>query len=130
MVYQFLADAVVVMHFGFIGFALLGGFLVARWKSCAWIHAPAFLWAALVEDAGWVCPLTPLENWLRAEAARPGFREGFVEHYLLPLLYPEMLTRSAQILAGLFVLIINLAVYARVFSSFFSRGGGPNRGVQ
>lgn len=72
---------------------------------------PSFLWAALIEFAGWVCPLTPLENWLRAKGGSLPYRASFVEHYILPLLYPATLTRNWQILLGLLVLSINLGLY-------------------
>lgn len=130
MDYRVLADVVVLVHFGFIGFAVLGGFLVVRWRPWAWLHIPAFLWAGLVECAGWVCPLTPLENRLRIKAGGSGYREGFVEHYLVPLLYPEELTRKVQLILGLSVLIINIAIYAWVFSRFYWTEIRPARGVQ
>ncbi|MFQ5848534.1 MAG: DUF2784 domain-containing protein [Candidatus Methylomirabilales bacterium] len=114
MLYGVLADVVVVAHLAFVLFAVLGGFLVLRWKRCMWIHLPAVLWAALIEFSGWVCPLTPLENWLRERAGMMGYRSGFVEHYILPVLYPPLLTYHAQIALGLFVLGVNLAIYGWV----------------
>jgi len=114
MFYRVFADLVVVAHLAFVLFAVLGGFLVFRWKRCAWIHVPAVVWAALIEFAGWVCPLTPLENWLRERGGAIAYRSGFIEHYILPLLYPAMLTRSLQITLGLLVLGINLGIYGWV----------------
>ena len=114
MPYRILADLVVVMHLAFVLFAVLGGFLLLKWKRCAWIHVPTVLWAALIEFAGWVCPLTPLENWLRERGGAIAYRSGFVEHYILPLLYPAVLTRRLQIILGLLVLILNLAIYGWV----------------
>lgn len=114
MLYRVLANLVVVAHVAFILFAVLGGLLVLRWKRCAWIHVPAFLWAALIAFAGWVCPLTPLENWLSERGGEIGYSTGFIEHYILPVLYPVALTRRLQIGMGLFVLGINLALYWRV----------------
>lgn len=111
MVYYTLADLAVMIHFAFVLFVVLGGLLVLRWRSLAWLHVPAFLWGALIEFAGWVCPLTPLENWLRWKGGGPVYRTGFIEHYLLPLLYPGTLTRSLQIFLGLLVLSINLGLY-------------------
>jgi len=99
------------MHLAFVLFAVLGGFLVARWKRCAWVHAPAFLWAAFIELSGWVCPLTPLENWLRNRGGANGYRAGFIEHYILPVLYPAALTRQLQIALGLLVIAVNLGIY-------------------
>jgi len=114
MLYRVFADLVVVVHLAFVLFAVLGAFLVLRWKRCAWIHVPCVLWAALIEFAGWVCPLTPLENWLRERAGAIAYQSGFVEHYILPLLYPAVLTRPLQIVLGLFVLGVNLGIYGWV----------------
>ncbi|MFQ5990319.1 MAG: DUF2784 domain-containing protein [Candidatus Methylomirabilales bacterium] len=114
MPYGVLADVVVLLHFAFVLFAVFGGFLVLRWKRCAWIHIPVVLWAALIEFTGWVCPLTPLENWLRAQGGATGYRSSFIEHYIFPVLYPTQLTRQLQIVLGLLVLGINLAIYGWV----------------
>jgi hypothetical protein len=111
MLYRVFADLVVVVHLAFVLFAVLGGLLVLRWKRCAWLHVPAVVWAALIEFAGWVCPLTPLEIWLREKGGAIAYRSGFVEHYILPLLYPAVLTRRLQIVLGLFVLGVNLGIY-------------------
>ena len=114
MPYRVFADLVIVTDLGFVLFAVFGGLLVLRWKRCAWLHVPAVLWAALIEFAGWVCPLTPLENWLRERGGAIAYRSGFVEHYILPLLYPAVLTRRLQIVLGLIVLGINLGIYGWV----------------
>ena len=114
MLYRFLADAVVVIHFGFVLLVVAGGFLVLRWPRAAWIQLPAAVWGVIVEWAGWVCPLTPLENWLRARGGGAGYAGGFVEHYLLPVLYPASLTRGVQMLLGAAVLASNLVAYALV----------------
>jgi hypothetical protein len=112
MIYRLLADVVVLLHLAFVVFAVAGALLVVRWRWLAWIHLPAAVWAALIEFAGWICPLTPLENRLRALGGGAGYRGGFVEHYVLPLLYPGQLTRGVQILLGIFVVLVNLAIYA------------------
>ncbi|MBI4754443.1 MAG: DUF2784 domain-containing protein [Betaproteobacteria bacterium] len=106
-----LADLVVLIHLGFIVFVVFGGLLVLRWPRVAWVHLPAALWGAAVELGGWVCPLTPLENSLRAAAGQGGYEGGFVARYLLPLIYPADLTRELQVLLGAGVLVINLALY-------------------
>jgi len=100
---------------------------VLRWKPLAWAHIPAASWAAAVEFGGWICPLTPLENWFRARAGLPRYRSGFVEHYVLPVLYPPALTREAQLVLGLCVVIVNLGIYLVVMRSWRSgrrRGAG------
>ena len=104
-----------VFGLGFVGwpilFIVLGGLLVFRWPGIAFIHLPLAAWGAIMEMMGWICPLTPWEQRLRDAAGEGGYSGGFVEHYLLPLIYPEQLTREIQLGLGLFVLLFNLAVY-------------------
>ncbi len=106
-----LADGVLLLHLSFIAFVVGGGLLVYRWPRLAWLHLPAALWGALIEFFGWICPLTPLENALRRQAGGSGYGGGFIEHYLLPVIYPGALTREIQIGLGLAVVVINAAVY-------------------
>jgi hypothetical protein len=121
VIYRFLANVVVGLHLAFIIFAVVGGLLVGKWKRCAWLHIPAFLWAVFIELNGWICPLTPLENWLRARGGEVGYEVGFIEHYLLPIIYPSALTREVQIALGLLVLILNLAVYGWLLKRSFKQ---------
>jgi hypothetical protein len=116
VLYRFLADVVLVLHLGFVLFVVAGAFLILRWPRMVWVHLPAALWGVLVEWSGWVCPLTPLENWLRAQGGAAGYAGGFVEHYLVPVLYPASLTRTVQILLGATVLAVNLVAYLLVFA--------------
>jgi hypothetical protein len=111
MIFYVLFNLIVMVHFFYVLFVVFGGFLAIKWRSLVWIHVPAFLWAAFIECVGWVCPLTPLENWLREKGGIETYQAGFIEHYILPLLYPLELTRSLQIFLGLFVLTINLGIY-------------------
>ena len=111
MLSRILADATVFLHLAFVVFVLLGGLLVLRRPRLVWLHLPAVLWAAWVELAGSICPLTPLENWLREQGGGAGYGTGFVEHYLLPLLYPASLSRALQWGLGGIVLAVNAAVY-------------------
>jgi hypothetical protein len=113
--YQLLADLIVLVHVAFVVFAVLGGLLVLRWHRFVWIHLPAVIWAAIVELFGWLCPLTPVENWLRRRGGQAGYHSDFIAHYILPMLYPEELTREVQITLGVFVLVINLLIYAWAF---------------
>ena len=110
-----LAEIVVGLHVGFVLFVVLGGLLVLRWPRVAWLHLPAAVWGALIEFAGWICPLTPLENRLRRASGASEYAGGFVEHYLLPVLYPTGLTRGVQYVLGAGVLVVNAAVYWWVF---------------
>jgi hypothetical protein len=112
--YRILADAVLLLHFAFIAFALLGGLLVVRWPRLAWAHLPAAAWAAGIAFSGGICPLTPLENRLREAGGEMGYEGGFIEHQLEALIYPGWLTREIQVALGVVVLAINLFAYARL----------------
>lgn len=112
MFLRLLADVVVVFHLVFVAFAVAGGLLALRWRWMPWLHLPVLGWAALVEFTGWICPLTPLENHLRAAGGAAGYAGGFIEHYLLPMLYPAGLTRELQWVLGGGLLAFNAVVYA------------------
>jgi drug/metabolite transporter superfamily protein YnfA len=114
MIAKFAADAVVLIHFLFILFVVLGGLLVLKWHRLALIHIPCVVWGILVEFFGWICPLTPMENALRQAAGGVGYSGGFIGYYLMPLIYPEGLTRDTQVWLGLFVLTINLFAYGLI----------------
>jgi hypothetical protein len=116
LIYRVLADLTLVVHLAFVLFVVLGGLLVLRWPWVAWVQIPAAVWGALIEYAGWICPLTPLENSLRMRGGGAGYRGGFIEHYVLPTLYPSGLTRTVQLVLGSLVLILNLAAYGIVLS--------------
>jgi uncharacterized membrane protein YhhN len=113
--YRILADVVVGLHFLFVVFVVAGGLLVLRWPKLAYLHVPVAVYGAAIEFVGWICPLTPLENSLRRQAGEAGYSTGFVEHYLLPVLYPSALTRDIQLLLGVAVIAINLSIYVSVF---------------
>jgi hypothetical protein len=106
-----IADLVVAIHFTFVLFVVLGGLLVLRWPRLAYLHLPAVTWGVLIEFAGWVCPLTPLEQSLRLKAGEQGYSGSFIEHYVLPLLYPSALTRTIQVALGAIVIAVNLCIY-------------------
>ncbi len=105
------ADALVLIHFAFIVFVAAGGFLVLRWHWLALLHLPSALWGALMEIAGWTCPLTGLELELRAAAGSAGYTGGFIEHYVIPLIYPPGLTQGARFALGLIVIGVNFGIY-------------------
>lgn len=111
MLYDLLATAVVLLHFSFVLFVVGGGLLLYKWPWLAWLHLPAVIWAALLEFNGWVCPLTPLEQQLRSAAGQAGYSGGFVDHYLLALLYPVGLDGNMQVILGSLVVVINVLVY-------------------
>jgi hypothetical protein len=114
MGYRILADVVVGIHALFVAFVMLGGLLALRRPWVAALHLPAAVWGALIELRGWICPLTPLEKSLRAAAGEAGYQGGFIEHYLLPVLYPAGLTRNVQLVLGAAVIVVNVAIYAVV----------------
>jgi hypothetical protein len=108
------AELIVLLHFAFIVFVLFGAGLTVRWKWIAWLHVPAFLWGAAIEFLGAVCPLTPLEQRLRVAAGESGYTGGFVEHYIVPLIYPAGLNAAIQVWLGVGVVVLNAAIYAWV----------------
>ena len=114
MIDKILADLVVSFHVTFVVFVVTGGLLALRWPRLAWVHVPCALWGAWVELSGWICPLTPLEISLRVGAGEAGYTGGFLEHYVIPVLYPAGLTRGIQVGLGVAVLVVNVAAYAAV----------------
>ncbi len=112
MFYRLLADSVLVTHLLFIVFVVFGGVLVFVWPRVRLVHLPTVAYGALIEWVGWVCPLTPLENYFRGLAGQAGYTGGFIEHYLVPIIYPAGYTMALRIALGAAVLLINLAVYA------------------
>ena len=111
MLFRRLADLVLLAHFAFVAFVVLGGLAALKWPRIAWVHIPVALYGASVEFLGFVCPLTPLEVWLRRRGGEAGYAGGFVEHYVTATLYPMGLTRTLQLELGAFVLLINAAIY-------------------
>ena len=130
MPYQLLANGVVGLHLAFILFALLGGLLLLRWPRCGFVHVPALAWAALIELMQWPCPLTPIENWLRQAGGQGGYESGFVDHYLIPVIYPPGLTPTHQVALGLALVALNLGIYVALWRRAIrlrtSGGAGTN----
>ncbi|MGA7802700.1 MAG: DUF2784 domain-containing protein [Gammaproteobacteria bacterium] len=126
MEYRLAADLIVLIHLAFILFVMGGAVLALRWRWVAAVHLPAAVWGALVEFTGWICPLTPLESRLREAGGAVGYSGGFVEHCLLPIVYPVGLTREVQLALGLLVLVVNAAAYALILRHR-RRERGPNR---
>ena len=124
MINLFLADSILIIHLLFIVFVVFGGLLVFYRKWVVWLHCPAFLWGALIEFSGWVCPLTPLENHFRRLAGQGGYDNGFIHTYLLKIIYPDGLTPGIQIFLGFGVLLINLFVYLFVYGGYLKKKRG------
>lgn len=120
--YSLLADGVLLIHLAFVLFVVAGGLLVLRWRWLIWLHVPAVLWGAYVEFSGRICPLTPLEVWLRETSGEVGYEGGFIEHYVTAWLYPDGLTQQVQIGLGIFVIVLNLIVYGLIFRRRSRRG--------
>lgn len=115
MIHRLAADAVLLLHLLFIVFVLGGGLLALQWRHMPWLHLPAAAWGVFIEASGGICPLTPLENRLRALAGQAGYAGGFVEHYLLAWIYPPELTHATQLMLAAVVIAVNLTVYAWVW---------------
>jgi len=113
--YSFLSDMVLFLHFIYVIFAVAGGFLLIWYRKIVWLHLPAALWAALISFVGWVCPLTFLENWLRLKGGETGYAKGFIAGYIEPVLYPVGLTYFHQVVLGIIVVGLNLAIYGYIF---------------
>lgn len=107
-----IADLIALVHFGFILFVIFGGILVLKWRNLIWLHLPAAIWGALIEFFGCICPLTHFENVLRSASGK-GYASGFIEHYLIPMIYPSVLTREIQIGLGSIVILVNLLIYRK-----------------
>ena len=119
MLFRITADLLVILHLAFIVFVVLGGFLAYKWHWMALIHIPAATWGAIIEYKSWICPLTPWENKLRILAGEEGYPEGFIEHYLMPIIYPSGLTRDVQTIMGTAVIVINLVIYGVLLYRLF-----------
>lgn len=127
MPYSIAADALVVFHFMFILFVIFGGFLAWRWRWLVWLHLPAASWATGAVTMRWICPLTPLENSLRRAGGGDTYAESFIEHYLLPVIYPTGLDSRVFVLMGVGIVLINLLAYGMMFYRRAARHNTGNR---
>lgn len=118
MYYSVAADALVILHLLFIVFVMLGGLLLLKWRWLFYLHMPAVAWGILVELQGWLCPLTPLEQHFRTLAGETGYSGGFVQHYLLPIIYPAGLTRELQTIIAISVISVNLVIYTLIYVKY------------
>jgi hypothetical protein len=110
--YKILADLVVLAHFGFIVFVMLGGLLAFRWHRIPWLHIPALAWGGFIELTGGICPLTSLENSLRPAGGLADYSQSFIERYVVPIVYPEELAREVQVVMGSILIALNILIYA------------------
>lgn len=107
-----LADAVVLLHFGFILFVVLGATLLLRWPRLVWLHLPCLAWGIWIEFSGTYCPLTPLEDLLRTRAGRFEGDGSFIDRFIMPLIYIDGLTYDDQLLLGAALIAVNAGFYA------------------
>ena len=114
------ADLIVLIHFSFILFVMFGGFLVMKWRKLIWLHLPAAVWGVLIEFFGWICPLTTWENQFRRNNGGE-YSTGFIEHYIIPLIYPDVLNRDIQIVLGIALILLNLFIYTWCFRKWASQ---------
>jgi hypothetical protein len=119
MLSKIFADLLVTLHLSFICFVVLGGLLLLKYRWMVFLHIPAVIWGAMIEFNGWLCPLTDWENYFRVSANQKGYQDGFIEHYLIPVIYPSALTETIQIVLGSLVILINLLVYIYVIRKHY-----------
>ena len=122
MIYRLLADILALAHLGFVIFVAVGCFLLLRWPRLIWIHAPMVIWGIAISILQWECPLTPLENWLRRAGGEAGFDGSFLDHYLMPVLYPPGLTPNKGLVIAFLLFVVNGLIYTHVFRSRNRRG--------
>lgn len=116
MLYGLLADLALLIHLFFVLFVVGGGLLALKWPRIAWLHIPAATWGAVIELTGWICPLTPLENWFLMQSGESAYEGDFIARYVLPIVYPTALTRQMQLILGLLVVLINAGAYGWVLT--------------
>jgi hypothetical protein len=116
MVYRLLSDFIVIAHFLYILFVITGALIALRWKKIIWLHIPAVIWGATVEYTGWICPLTPWETRFRMLAGEEVYHGDFIGNYILPVIYPEEVTRNIQIVLGTIVIIVNIMLYGIIIN--------------
>lgn len=124
MHFRVAADGLLLLHLAFIVFVVAGGFLTWRWPRLSWAHIPIALYGVAIEFVGWICPLTPWEISLRRHAGQAGYEGGFIEHYILPIVYPTGLTHEVQLVLAAIVVAVNAAAYTLVVRARRQRAGG------
>ncbi len=124
---RIIADLLVLIHLGFICFVVLGGILLLKYRWVVFLHIPAVIWGAMIGFKGWLCPLTQWENHFRFSASRTGYHDGFIDHYLIPLIYPPGISNDIQVILGALVLIVNLLIYIFVVITVIQRDKADSR---
>ncbi len=114
--HELAADIILIIHFLFILLVIFGALLLFVEKKIVFIHIPAIIWGSYIELTNSICPLTYLENWLLQKANLTTYSEGFIQNYLVPIVYPTNLTKDTQIYLGIALIVINIVLYAFIFS--------------
>jgi len=114
--YELAADLTLIIHFAFILFVIFGALLFFITTKIIFIHIPAFIWGSYIELTNSICPLTYLENWFLHKANLTTYSEGFIQNYLVPIVYPVSLTKDLQIYIGIALIVINIVIYVFIFS--------------
>lgn len=114
-IYGFLADGTLVAHLAFVLFAVAGGLFLLLRPGLIWVHLPVVVWSSLVNLLSWTCPLTPIENHFRRLAGSRAYGEGFIVHYIGPMVYPRGMPRQLELVAGISILAWNALVYGGLF---------------
>ena len=119
--YELAANLTLIIHFAFILFVIFGALLFFITKKIIFIHIPAFIWGLYIELTNSICPLTYLENWLLNKANLTTYSEGFIQNYLVPIVYPVSLTQDLQIYLGITLIVINIIIYGFIFDKLKKR---------
>ena len=114
--HELAADIILIIHFLFILFVIFGALLFFVVKKIVFIHIPAIIWGSYIELTNSICPLTYLENWFLHKANLTTYSEGFIQNYLVPIVYPVSLTKDLQIYLGIALIVINIVFYAFIFN--------------
>lgn len=117
MFYKILADFILIFHLLFILFVLLGGLLAFKKPKVIWLHIPVFIWGVLISIFRWVCPLTPLETYLRLNAGQEGYEGGFISHYIIPIIYPDDFGPVMGMYYAIIVIACNVIIYSLLICS-------------
>ena len=114
--YELAADFALIVHFAFIMFVVLGALLLFISKKIIYFHIPAVIWGVYIELTNSICPLTYLENWFLQKANLTIYSGGFIQNYLVPIIYPSNLTENLQTYLGLIIIVVNLIMYVLIIS--------------
>ena len=113
--YEIAANLILFVHFIFILFVVFGALLFFASSMIIFIHIPAFIWGSYITLTNSICPLTYLENWFLNKANLTTYSEGFIQNYLVSIVYPTNLTKDLQIYLGITLILINMVIYAFIY---------------